>query len=105
MNLLLRACMSKITKSAKGEECEVRIPTVCNFNPDTVIFAHINGGGLGMKRPDTEGAYCCSDCHDVLDLRRKIDGLTYDKIKLYHHEAAMRTRKILIDKGLIKIED
>jgi len=95
--------MSAITKFARGQDCQVRIDGVCNFNHETVVFAHINGGGLGIKRPDTEGAFCCSDCHDVLDLRRRIEGLTYDKIKLYHHEGAMRTREILIDKGLIKV--
>lgn len=95
--------MSKITASARGEDCQVRFPNCCNSNPETVVFAHINGGGLGIKRPDTEGAYCCSDCHDVLDMRRRLQGIDYDTIKLYHHEGAMRTRKILIEKGLIKI--
>ena len=95
--------MSKITKSAKGEECQVRIPEACNRNPETTVFAHLGGGGLGMKRPDTEGAYACSGCHDVVDMRRRVQGLDYERIKLYHHEGAMRTRKILIDKGFIKL--
>ena len=95
---------TKITKSARGEECQVRIPNVCNHNPETVVFAHIGGGGLGMKRPDTEGSYCCSDCHDVIDLRRREQGIDYDRIKLYHHEGAMRTRKILLEKGLLIIK-
>ena len=98
--------MSRITKSARGEECQVRIPGVCNHNPETTIFAHINGGGMGMKQLDTEGSYCCSSCHDALDGRAKAwaEFSSNDPIiKLYHHEGAMRTRKILIDKGLIKI--
>jgi len=101
--------MSKISKSARGEECQVRIPGVCNHNSETVIFAHINGGGMGMKQPDTEGAYCCSDCHDVLDGRMEHGDISdyisnYSLlVKLWHHEGAMRTRKILIEKGLIKL--
>jgi hypothetical protein len=95
--------MSKITESAKGEECQVRIPGVCNHNPETVVFAHINGGGMGKKQPDTEGAYCCSACHDELDGRTHNNYETKDGLALLHHEGAMRTRKILLDKGLIKI--
>ena len=104
--------MSRIAKSAKGEECQVRMPNICNHNPETTIFAHINGGGMGMKQPDTEGAYCCSTCHDMLDGRAvNYAAMTAEQceyfnmsLKLHHHEGAMRTRKILIDKGLIMIK-
>lgn len=60
--------MSKIRKSAKGQDCQVRIPGICNFNSETVVLSHLNGGGMGMKNPDWQGAYCCSACHDVLDV-------------------------------------
>jgi hypothetical protein len=92
--------MSKITKSAKGEDCLVRIPGVCNHNPETTIFAHIGGGGMGIKSGDSEGAYCCSRCHDVLDGRVKSD-YTRDEIELWHHQGAMRTRYMLTAKGLM----
>ena len=92
--------MSKITKSARGEDCQVRIPKICNHNPETVVFAHIGGGGMGMKRIDSEGAYCCSACHDAIDMRTD-HGYAVAILKLWHHEGAMRTRKILIDKGLL----
>ena len=92
--------MSKITQSARGEDCQVRIPNICNHNPETVVFAHIGGGGMGMKQPDSEGAYCCSDCHDAIDMRSN-QGFAATAMKLWHHEGAMRTRKILIDKGLL----
>ena len=92
--------VSKITKSAQGEECQVRLPGVCNYNSETVVFAHIGGAGMALKQPDSEGAYCCSACHDVLDRRVKCHWPTLEII-LFHHEGAMRTRKILIDKGLL----
>jgi hypothetical protein len=95
--------MSKITESARGEMCQVRIPGVCNHNPETVVFAHIGGGGMGIKQPDTEGAYCCSACHDAVDFRVPTPLWTAKEIRFAHHEGAMRTRKILLDKGLIKI--
>ena len=62
--------MSKIRKSAQGESCSVRIPMICNGNPETTILAHHSGGGMGMKSSDwNESAYCCSSCHDALDGR------------------------------------
>ncbi len=93
--------MSKITKSAKGEECQIRLNGVCSFDNTTTVFRHINGGG-GMKQLDTEGAYGCSACHDAVDFR-VATGISRVYLLLYHHEGAMRTRKILIEKGLIKL--
>lgn len=56
--------MSKITKSARGENCTVRLSGICNHNSDTVVFAHINGvrfgHGMGLKANDIHGAYACS---------------------------------------------
>ena len=95
--------MSKIRKSAKGQDCTVRIPGICNFMPETTVLAHINGGGMGTKHSDIEAAYCCSSCHDVIDSRAKCSQHQWAQIKVWHHEGAMRTRKILLDKGLIVI--
>lgn len=101
--------MSKITKSAKGEECQFRIPGVCNRNPETTVFCHEpNGSGLGMKWPDTEGGYGCSACHDEIDGRTRYKRGSWviygkDEIKIMFYEGARRTRIILLEKGLIKI--
>ena len=59
---------SKIRQSAKGEDCLVRAPGICNGNPETVVLAHINGGGIGRKNPDWQGAYACSACHEWLEV-------------------------------------
>lgn len=59
---------------------------------------------MGMKRLDTEAAYCCSDCHDTLDLRKNLGRWSYDTLKLWHLEGVMRTQRILIEKGLLKID-
>jgi hypothetical protein len=97
--------MSKITKSAQGENCTVRIAGICNGNPETVVLAHINGirygHGTGQKVNDIHGAYCCSSCHDVLDGRVPY---TYkkDNLKLWHLEGIIETQIKLINKGLIK---
>jgi len=95
--------MSKIRKSAKGQDCQVRIPHICNFNPETTILAHLNGGGWSLKRLDTEAAYCCSNCHDALDGRRMTQN-TSDELKLMHYDGIMRTQLLLIAQGLIVVK-
>jgi hypothetical protein len=51
--------MSKITQSARGENCTIKLIDVCNGNPDTVIYAHSNrlkhGMGRGLKADDRHG--------------------------------------------------
>ena len=57
---------------AKGKDCQVRIPGVCNFDPATTVLAHIRRGGVagvGQKPPDLCGVHACSSCHDALDGR------------------------------------
>lgn len=97
----------KITQSAKGQECQVRYPGVCNFDDETTIYAHLGGGGMGTKRADIFGAYCCSSCHDLADSRIpvKVGGHCYtpEQIENYFNEGIFRTQQILLDKGLIKI--
>jgi len=95
--------MTPIRKSAKGQQCQVRVPGVCNNNPDTVVLAHLNGGGMGAKAGDHEAAYCCSDCHAWLD-----GGYAQTTPKelrdLWHLEAVIRTQRLLIEQGLIEIK-
>ena len=94
--------MSKITQSAKGEECQVRVPNVCNGNNETVVLAHLNGGGIGAKYHDIHGAYCCIACHTWLD--GGYAKHTPREIRdLYHLQGMVRTQQILIKKGLINV--
>jgi hypothetical protein len=97
--------MSKITQSAKGENCTVRVIGYCNGNSETVVLAHLNGirygHGTGKKVNDIHGSYCCSSCHDVLDGRVR-SNYSKDELKLFHLESIIETQLILLDKGLIK---
>lgn len=46
--------MADLRKAARGRECQVRIPGVCNGNPETSVLAHIRLTGLcgtGTKLP------------------------------------------------------
>ena len=94
--------MSKIRKSAMGEDCQVRIPEYCSFNPETVVFAHLSGGGMGRKKSDLQGAYACSACHDVIDGRTRTHW-GKEWVELWHRQGVERTQDILLDRGLIKI--
>lgn len=63
--------MTPIRKSAKGEDCTVRVPHVCCGDPSTTVWAHsnshIDGKGMGLKARDEEGCYACHSCHAWLD--------------------------------------
>lgn len=103
--------MSKITESARGEMCQVRIPGVCNGNPETTVWAHANGSaagkGIGMKSPDILGAYACSFCHDEYDRRNSKSrhfGHQRKDVELWFWQGHARSICILIEKGLIAVE-
>ena len=99
---------NKYTKSARGQDCQVRIPGVCNFNPETVVFAHLNGGGMATKNSPISGAYCCSACHDVLDGRVRIKLRDYSDVglmlKLWHYDGMKRTQDIMIAEGILILQ-
>lgn len=104
--------IKKIRESARGQDCTVNSPW-CNYNPETVIFAHYGEPGekgMGLKPDDTSGAYSCSTCHDWLDGRYKPK---YEKDlvethwpveqKQYYWFRAMRkTWALLIREGVLK---
>lgn len=96
------AKQTKITKSARWSDCQVRIPNHCNFNNETTVFAHKNGGGIGTKSSNIHGSFSCSNCHDVVDSRVTTE-YTNDEILVWFYEGIFRTQQILLDRGLIKI--
>lgn len=72
--------MSKIRKSARGEDCTLRIPGVCNGNPETVVLCHCYPiGGQGKNKSfdgiadDMNGVYGCYECHTHIDAMSKDD--------------------------------
>lgn len=96
---------SKIRRSAQGQDCTIRIPGVCNGNPETTVLCHLPGGGMGAKRHDIHGAYGCSSCHDAIDGRSThyIGSVGDSEARLDFLEGVMRTQEILLRDGLIKI--
>lgn len=96
---------SKYTKSAKGQQCQVRLIGICNHNPETTVLAHLNGGGMALKKSDIHGAFCCSACHDALDGRmsRHRIQMSLQELKLAHLEGVIRTQEIMIKEGVLKL--
>ena len=97
--------MSKFTESARGQNCTIRFPGVCNHNPETVVLAHINGvrfgHGVGVKTQ--LGAYACSACHDLVDMRVKLPaGSTWRDVKMAHYEGVMETISKMLNDGVLK---
>lgn len=101
--------MSKITESARGEECQVRLPFICSHDPSQTVLSHANGSaagkGVGMKAPDYLGAYSCAPCHDCYERRIKPPpGWTHDDVKIAFAEGVFRTQILMEKKGLLKYD-
>jgi len=93
----------KLRKAARGRECMVRLPGVCNHNPETTVLAHVRlagVSGMGMKADDLLGAWACSSCHDAIDRRGHLD-LERDYVRLAHLEGMVRTIAVLKKEGLV----
>ena len=89
-----RPKMTEARKSAKGQPCMVRIPGVCNGNPETTVLAHYRLAGYcgtGLKPDDDMAAWACFECHQAVDRRAHRD-LEYDFVRLAHAEGVMRTQ-------------
>ena len=95
--------MSKLRKFARGQECTVQLHPYCNMNPETTVLAHApsEDKGIGKKSPDYWGAHCCSDCHDIVDYRRRVD-IPNEEIYKAHIRGVYRTLKRAMEAGLIE---
>lgn len=100
--------MSKITKSAKMEDCTIRLPNHCNHTPETVAFCHLDkirfGKGMAIKSKAGQldlGAYGCSSCHGVIHGEKTI--LDWRDVYIAHLEGTIETIMKLVEKGLVKL--
>lgn len=95
--------MSKLRKLARGKDCQIRLPGICNFNAETTVLAHYRLSGLcgtSLKPPDLLGAWSCSACHDVCDQRRLTHN-SRETVRLAHCEGILRTLAKLHEMGEI----
>ena len=79
---------------AKFKECQIRIPGVCNHDPETTVLCHNRRGGVagvGQKPPDLCAAWGCSECHSVSDGRTATKQYTRDEVALMFADGQNRT--------------
>ncbi|ASM12280.1 DUF1364 domain-containing protein [Serratia marcescens] len=92
--------MANLRKEARGRDCQIRIPGVCNFNPETTVLAHYRLAGTcgtAIKPDDSQAAWACSACHDEIDRRTRF--IDANDARLMHAEGVMRTQEILRKEG------
>ncbi|CAD5376732.1 conserved hypothetical protein [Pseudomonas sp. OF001] len=96
-----RIASKKLRDSARGQDCAVRLPGVCNWNPETTVLAHLPCGtkGVGMKGLDTVAVYACSACHDAIDGRGAGEIDWRDMLR-----AVAETHQALIRAGIMTIK-
>lgn len=90
--------MTVLRKLARGKECQIRLPSVCNRDNSTTVLAHLRMSGLsgiGLKANDVFGAYACSSCHAWVDSHKD------DKTKVAFFEGIFRTQAQLLKEGHI----
>ncbi len=92
------AKQTKITKSARGECCSLRVSPQCTDEYGKVVLCHLNSNyrGVAIKSPDIFGVYGCYYCHLLLDAG-KVD--YQDQLR-----ASQETQMKLMDKGLLCIK-
>ena len=95
--------MTDLCKAARGRECQVRIPGVCNSNDETSVLAHVRLAGLcgiGIKPPDLIATIACSACHDEIDRRTRLVDAEYAHVCAL--EGMARTLVIWLKEGKVK---
>lgn len=100
-----RAKSTPARRAARGRDCTLALPGICNRDPATTVLCHSNrledGKGIGLKAPDTEACFGCSDCHDVLDGRRPLPGwMTREQLEDTFDRARAITQEQLKQEGI-----
>jgi len=76
----------------------------CMPDNETVVFAHLNGGGMGLKALPIHGAYLCLNCHDIYDGRKQPDPPIEKKdLELDMLRAIINTQRLMVKTGKIPL--
>lgn len=95
--------MSNLRKLARNQPCLIRVPTVCNGNPDTVVLCHIRMielSGTGIKAEDVFATFGCSACHAVCDGQQRSE-YSYSERRLMLLEGMARTQMWFLENGFL----
>lgn len=92
----------KVRDSARGAECALRLPCICQGGTETTVWAHFNGAffgkGMGVKAHDIFGFPACFSCHTAYD--QNTHGLG-DGIYRYLLEAVCTGYLRLVERGIV----
>lgn len=89
----------RLRREARGRECQVRLPDICNHNSASVVLAHYRLAGIsgmGLKPPDLIGAWACSACHAYVDSHHD------DATRLAFAEGVFRTQAQLVRESVVR---
>lgn len=90
----------KLREAARGQICMVRLPDICNHDPQTVVLAHfrlIGTSGMGLKPGDLQGSWACSNCHAYVDSHKD------PETQLAFAHGVFRTQAELVRMGVLKL--
>lgn len=65
-----RASQKWATTQARGEDCLIRLPSICNHNAETTVPCHYRlagNSGMGFIPDEILVAFGCSACHAYVD--------------------------------------
>ncbi len=98
----------KLTAAAKGQQCTLQIPGVCQGGTETTVPCHspLGEDRNGTKAPDFAVMDGCMACHSRIDRREKMpdgDYINDDDQRFYAHRGIMRTLANRFERGIIKI--
>ena len=93
-----------MTESARGKVCQLRLEG-CIPGTETTVFAHLNGGGMGLKNKVGDfhfGFYACMNCHQIYDGAKEVNP-PYERewLELQALRAVISTQRILAREGKI----
>lgn len=96
----------KLLAAAKGQECTLNIPGVCQGGTETTVPCHspLGEDRNGTKAPDFAVADGCMACHDYLDRRATLNGehINDEDQRFYVHRGIMRTLANRFSRGIIR---
>jgi len=104
---MIRSCA--IREHAKGKNCTIRLPGICNGDPSTTVFCHLNdsafGKGMGQKATDLAGFHGCFACHAYVDTGHGTKPLMSDaELEKAMMVAVVRTWTMLVNDGVLALK-
>jgi hypothetical protein len=85
-----------LRNEARGRDCQIRLPSICNWNRETTVGCHFRLPGLsgmGIKPDDLFIAFGCSACHQWCDTHKD------NETQLAFAQGVFRSQAILRKEG------